>query len=507
MKTCAGWTTLPGIGALRSLRTWGAGAALACAGCLLPATVLAQTPQLGAVPDVTVLYDVTLVDVDSGQLHPGRTVVWERSRIVSVGPSNEVFEPEGAQRIDGGGRYLIPGLWDMHVHVWAAADVAAHTEKHVLPAFIAHGVTAVRDMGEDGMLDSGVPTKHRWDVETRAGARIGPRIVAAGTFPVNGPHGGEAGFTNAATPAQARKLVRFFKDEGSADFIKVYSQIPRDAYFAMMDEARHAGISVAGHKPLAVSFVEAVDAGQRSMEHAREILLDSFPGAAQMQRAGGERNLPPARLKAILQAHDPAMLQAIFDAMRRNDAYYTPTHLTRLFDWKAAARDATYLDDPRLAQLTEAQRIETRKDVARTQQRAARPGDAQVYQAFFEKGLQATGLAQRAGVNLLVGTDAGDSYCFPGSSLHDELGWLVTAGLTPLQALRAATVNPARFMGRSQDFGGIGAGKLADLVLLEGNPLEDIGNTRRIHTVVMNGRVYGPDALARINRHLPTADH
>ena len=469
--------------------------------------------MVGAVPspsahaadsDVIAFRDVTVVDLSDGQLHANQTVVWERSRILTVGKSDTVVLPTDAQVIDAKGRYLIPGLWDMHVHVRAEANSASHTETAVLPQFIAHGVTAVRDMGDDGgasYRDSAVPAKHRWDFEARAGLRVGPRIVAAATFAVNGGQGADPGFLNTATPADARKLVRFFKDEGAADFIKVYSGISRDAYFALMDESRRLGIPASGHKPLAVSFIEAADAGQRSIEHAREILLDSFPGALALQRNAGDRNLPPARLSEILAAQDPRMLQAIFDAMIRNDTYYTPTHLTRLFDWKASAKDRVFLEDPRLELLTEAERANTARDVANTQRRAAATGDAEIYRAYFEKGLQVTQLAQQAGVNLLAGTDAGDSYCFPGSGLHDELSWLVKAGLTPLQALRAATVNPARFAGRLKDFGGIGAGKLADMVLLERDPLQDIENVRAIHMVVMNGRLFRQAELAQIKRH------
>jgi imidazolonepropionase-like amidohydrolase len=475
---------------------WIAAGCVALGIALSPATRAADT-------DVIALRNVTVVDLESGQLLAGRTVVWARSRVVAVGKSEQVTPPAGAKQIDGKGRYLIPGLWDMHVHVHAKGDAALHTEKTVLPLFIAHGVTAVRDMSDEGGEDyreSAVPAKHRWDFEARAGLRIGPRIVAAATFAVDGPHGAEPSFLNAATPEEARKLVRFFKDEGAADFIKVYSGIPRDAYFAFMHEARRSGISVAGHKPLTVSFIEAADAGQRSIEHAREILLDSFPGAEALQRSSSQRNLPPARLSEILAAHDPKMLQAIFDAMIRNDTYYTPTHLTRLFDWKAAANDRAYLDDPRLKLLTDAAQTATAEDVARTQQRASNAGDANIYRAYFEKGLQVTGLAQQAGVNILAGTDAGDSYCFPGSGLHDELSWLVKAGLTPLQALRAATVNPARYMGRVHDFVSIGAGKLADLVLLDRNPLEDIANVRTTHAVVMNGRMFERASIDRMKK-------
>lgn len=445
--------------------------------------------------DVVALKSVTIVDLDSGTLQSNQTVVWERSRIVSVGADNLVTVPADAKTISGKGKFLIPGLWDMHVHVSASQRDREHTEKTTLPQFIAYGVTSIRDMSDGGGEDyreTQVPTKRRWDVEARAGLRAGPRIVAAATSLVNGPDGLKPEFLNASNAAEARKLVRFFKDEGAADFIKVYSNIPRDAYFALMDEARRAGIPVAGHKPLAVSYVEAADAGQRSMEHAREILTDSFAGA-QALRLAPNRNLPPERLKEILAAHDPVMLREIFAAMIRNDAYYTPTHLTRLFDWKASAKDQAYLTDPRLQRLTEAAREGTRKDVEQTQKRASRPEDADIYRAFFEKGLEVTGQAQRAGVNILAGTDAGDSYCFPGSSLLDELGWLVKAGLTPLQALRAATVTPARYMNRLNDFGSVRPGNLADLVLLDRNPLADIANVRAIDTVVMNGRLFEKD--------------
>lgn len=472
---------------------------------LVDAIAIASIIFLGAVaraaePDIVALVNITIVDLDSGTLRMGQTVLWERSRIVGVGAKETMVPlPVGARVIDGRGKYLIPGLWDMHVHVRADSD-AAYTEKTVLPMFIAHGVTAVRDMSDHDYSGDAALVKHKWDFEARAGLRAGPRIVAAATFIVNGPSGLEPEFLNAATSDNARKLVRFFRDEGAADFIKVYSGISRDAYFALMDEARRMGMIVAGHKPLSVSFIEAADAGQRSIEHAREILLDSSQSAEVLQRSGGDRNLPPARLKEIIAAHDPKMLRAIFDALIRNGTYYTPTHLTRLFDWKAAANDRTYLDDPRLLLLTNEARARTARDVAQTQKRAARSGDAEVYLAYFEKGLQVTGLAQQAGVAILAGTDAGDSYCFPGSSLQDELVWLVKAGLTPLQALRAATVNPARYMGRQNDFGNIAAGKLADMVLLGGDPLQDIANVRTIHGVVMNGRFFDRSRINEMKR-------
>jgi imidazolonepropionase-like amidohydrolase len=462
------------------------------------ALLVTQAAHAAEEKDVVALQGVTIVDLRSGEKRTAQTVVWDRSRIVVAGASSVVRVPANARVVDGGGRYLMPGLWDMHVHLMFDQSREKASEEQLLPLFIVNGVTSVRDMSDVEAADyrrSAIPVKRRWDIEARAGLRAGPRIVAAGSYSVDGPSslpedGSVPSFMGAGTPAEARKLVRFFADEGDADFIKVYSRIPRDSYFAMMDEARHAGIVVAGHKPLAVSYVEAANAGQRSLEHAREILLDSFPGALDLQRNPAERNLPPARLDEILKAHDPRMLREIFDAMVRNGAYYTPTHLTRLFDWKASAGDAAYLDDRRLRLLPKELRESAAEDVKRTQGRASKPGDSDVYRAFFEKGLDVTRQAHAAGVKIMAGTDAGDSYCFHGSSLHDELGWMVKAGLPTLAVLRAATIVPAEYVGRTADFGAVEPGRIADMVLLDADPLADIANTRRIRAVVSNGRYY-----------------
>lgn len=455
-------------------------------------------------PDESMLAfrNVTIVDLRDGTLHAGQTVIWDRSRIVAVGPSASQQIPAGTQVFDGQGRFLMPGLWDMHVHLWLN-DEATGPQDGLLPTFIANGVTAVRDMGDSDLLRSTVPLKKQWDAEARAGLRVGPRVVAAGSIAIDGPQSvddSQPSFVGAATPADARKLVHALVDESSPDFIKVYSRIPRDSYFAMMEEAQRAGITVAGHKPLAVSFIEAADAGQRSMEHAREILLDSSGLAAGLQQNPKERNLSPARLREVLDTHDPAMLRNIFAALTRNDAYYVPTHITRLFDWKAAANDRTYLDDPRLKRLPAGLQESVRKDVESTRARLTDPKDADIYRAFFEKGLEATRLAHEAGVKIMAGSDTGDSYCFPGSGLHDELSWLVKAGLSPLAVLRAATVVPAEYMNRSKDFGAIAPGKLADMVLLERNPLANIDNTRAIDTVIFNGRRIDRAALDAMKR-------
>ncbi|MFC4309104.1 amidohydrolase family protein [Steroidobacter flavus] len=312
-------------------------------------------------------------------------------------------------------------------------------------------------------------------------------------------------FFGAGTPDDARELVRYLVDESSVDAIKVYSGLPRDSFFALMDEANQRGITVVGHKPLGVDFIEAVNAGQRSIEHAREILLDSFRGAAQLQRdfearqaPPSERDQKPAMLTKILQEHDPKRLRAIFAAMKKHDTYYVPTHLTRRFDWIAAAGDPQALNDPRLQLIHPTAVTRALKDVEQTRARASGPTDAAAYKAFFEKGLEVTRLAYRAGINVMAGTDTGDSFCFPGSALLDELELMASSGLSPAEVLRTATLTPARYANKSNDFGAVSAGRIADLVVLDADPLADIRNVRATRMVVFNGRLFDRAELDRI---------
>ncbi|WP_129780699.1 amidohydrolase family protein [Peristeroidobacter soli] len=460
---------------------------------------------------ILALEHVTVVDVQAGRLLPDQTVVWQRSRIMAAGPSKGVAVPPGAQRVDGKGRFVMPGLWDMHVHV-GTPEAAA--DELTLPMFIAHGVTAVRDMSDyiagPDYRYSGAMTTKRWDAEARAGLRVGPRVVSTASLVVDGPglirrRPQLPAFLGAGTPEEARELVRYIVDQTAVDTIKVYSGIPRASFFALMDEARLRGITVVGHKPLAVDFIEAVNAGQRSIEHAREILLDSFPGAAELQRdfearqaPAGERDQPPAMLKKIVREHDPKMLQAIFAALKEHDAYYVPTHLTRRFDWLAVADDRRMLNDPRLQLIHPTAVTRAMKDVEQTRARASGPEDAAAYKAFFDKGLEVTRLAYRAGVNVMAGTDTGDSFCFPGSALLEELELMASSGLSPAEVLRAATITPARYANRSNDFGAVAAGRVADLLVLDGDPLSDIRNVQATRMVVFNGRLFDRAALDRI---------
>lgn len=433
---------------------------------------------------------VTLIDVEEGIAIPGRTVLIDQGRIAAVAPEGAVDLPERTVHIDARGMFLMPALWDMHTHVYAISPLLD------LPLYIAYGVTNVRDM--QGCPTAGDPfiacagDKRRWTQEAQQGRRVAPRIVASTSFMANGPGmldrlSGLPAFYGTATPDEARAFVRHFAAQG-VEAIKVYDRVPRDAYFALVAEARALGLDVVGHRPLAVSAVEAAAAGQKSIEHARFFLHEAFPGSAGL-RSAAEAGQWQENRRRMVDEHDPVMAQELFAAFVAHGTWYVPTHLTRWVD--AYADDAAVRQDPLLRYLHPLMRWQWLEDVDATVTRDPSAEARQAYLDFYQRGLELTGAAHRAGVRILAGTD----YIVPGADLHRELVNLVTAGLSPSEALRTATLNPALYFGLEQEYGSVEPGKVADLLLLEADPLLDIQSTQRIAAVAFNGNLYDRQAL------------
>lgn len=438
---------------------------------------------------------VSVVDVQAARTDPLQTVLIEAGRIVARGSDGGMVLPTNTQIVDGSGRYLIPALWDMHTHVYAFSPLLD------LPLYIAFGVTNVRDMQgcpqPDDPFIACAEDKRRWTAQALAGKRIAPRIVASTSFMANGP--GMAKrlknvplFFDTSTPEQGREFVRHFAF--TADAIKVYDRIPRDAYLALADEARQFKMDVVGHRPHAVSAIEAA-AQQKSIEHARFLLHESFAGSAELRAKAGSTEWREDR-RRMLDEHDPKMAEAIFEAMKQHGTWYVPTHLTRWVD--AYADDASVRKDPLLRYLHPLMKRQWLEDVNETLAQDPSPAARETYREFYRKGLELTGAAHRAGVKILAGTD----YIVAGADLHRELEHLVAAGLTPAEALHAATLAPAEYFGLENQYGSVAAGQIADLVLLNANPLEDIRHTRQIEAVIFNGNLYDRAALDRISGHV-----
>jgi Amidohydrolase family len=461
---------------------------------LLPPLAFAKVQVPSRKP--IVFTGATIIDVKSGRTTSDMTIVVVGNRIAALGKTGEVRPPADSQEIDASGKYLIPGLWDMHVHL----DTMGAAREIDLPLMVANGVTGVREPIADCMTTSDCLERRRtWQRQIEAGELLGPRLLALGSWAANGPQGlpkGVPEFFGTANADQARQLVRYFA-ERKLDFVKVYDGIPRAAFFAYADEARKLRLVLMGHQPIAVSAIEASNAGMKSFEHALVFLFNCFPGAAEFSRLGGRGDGSYIKWqRRMVDEYDPKICRDVFNTFVRNDTRYVPTHLTRKMD--AFADDPTFRQDQRSKYITKSRWTAWNIDANNMVKANPSPEGRKAMMDFYTKGLEITGAAHKAGVKVMLGTDSGDSYVFPGYAVHDELQELVTAGLTPAEALKTATWNGVEFFGQTAELGSIEKGKLADLILLEANPLTDIRNTRKIAAVILNGQYLDRSALDRL---------
>lgn len=455
---------------------------------------LLPSANVSAQSDV-VISRVTVVDIERGRLIPDQTVVISGGRITTVEPAGRARPSPAARTVDGQGKFLMPGLLDMHVHLTASGNATGIE----MPLFIANGVTGVRVMNADRpnanpTATPGLDTHRGWQRQIEAGTLTGPRLLSLATWAVNGAAGMPAGmpdFYRASTREEGEQLARYFKERGF-DFIKVYNNVSRDGYFGLTDEARRLGLPFAGHEPGALSAVEISNAGQGSLEHSRIFLFNCFAGADSMQKR--LLKLPSTALRRrMLDEYDPTRCAEVFRVFAKNRTYLTPTLGTRQMD--AMAHDSAYRNDARMKYIPLPVRLAWNADADGMVAGDPSPEGRRSYLDFYHRSRALTRDAYLAGVPIMLGTDAGDSFVFPGSSMHSELEELVAAGFSPAEALRAATLGGAEYLKRTADLGTVQSGRYADLVLLDADPLADVANVRRIHAVVMNGRVHDRAAL------------
>ncbi len=442
-----------------------------------------------------VIKDVTVIDATGHGAEPHRTVNIENGHIVAVIPSKKAHIPKNATIVDGAGKFLIPGLWDMHTH--GASDTRAPWS-HLL--FVANGVVGVRDM-------SGPPDARAWRATQASNPDPSPTIYLGSPI-VDGPNPTWPESIVAADEAQGREVVDQQQQRG-ADFIKVYSGLPRNAYFAIAGEAKKRSIPFEGHVPEAVTAAEASDAGQKSIEHLTQVAegcsKEEKTIAAERERLEGLFRAPDADMAQkiavgqkiirlnfhVVETYDDATAQLLLAQFMKNGTWQTPT-LTLL---QAEIDDPLDANDPRLKFLSKEVRARWDAGYYGHFPPPARAAMVQLARAEFEESKKIVGLMYKAGVPILAGTDTMNPHCFPGFGIHDELALLVDAGLSPLAALQAATRNAAQFVGQLDSRGTIEVGKTADLVLLDKDPLIDIHNTRSIQAVFLNGRLFPRAAL------------
>ena len=448
--------------------------ALALLALVLPASTLPAQGSRGALtPGTTAITGVTVVPMTSDTLLRDATVLVRDGRIVAVGATRNVSVPSGARRVDGRGKYLIPGLADMHAHLYSDGDTPDSLAQYELGVMVANGVTATRFM-------IGTPEHFTLRREVEAGRMVGPQLWLAspqftGQEDVNS--------RVVTTPEDARAAVKEMAGLGY-DFVKLTLFITPPVYDAIVSEAKRQGIRVVGHVDPDVGVSKALAAGQQ-IEHLDNYLEAVLADSAPMRTSVSDRGLFRLKNWESLDYVDDAKVERIAGATARAGIYTTPTltvfktafalgqseeEIRARPDWGIMPGDmrALYLDA----------REKYWKNPATE---ARRMRWVQVRDRLVKS------IADSGG-KIMAGSDTPEWFFGYGWTLHRELESLVAAGLTPYQALVAATRNPAEFLRASKEWGTIEKGKRADLVLIAGNPLEDIRNTAKIEGVSVGGR-------------------
>ena len=391
-------------------------------------------------PSKIAITHVTVIDVRAGTVKKDMTVliVGDRISAVRAAKEKERLPTKEIEVIDGQGKYLIPGLWDMHAHT--------DGDDRVLRLFTAYGITGVRDMAGDAAKLA--------DARRRitSGELTGPRLVFSGPMLEGPPSQADDWTWIIHSPEEARNAIDRLV-ELRVDFIKVHDGLARESYFAIAAASKERGISFVGHVPASMTPAEASDLGQKSIEHL-EFVPKSCHALFESVVGGAPRKLP--------SGCDPQSLKELLHRLDQNGTWLDPT-------------------------------IQSFRYWAPTQ-----------WSAIFSGFRELVPSIRQNRFSILAGTDSSSVLEKkddpPGTSLHDELALLVEAGFTPSEVLRAATLNPALFLGLSDSLGTIEPEKTASVVLLEANPLQDISNTQRIVAVISEGRYLNRDVLERLRR-------
>ena len=442
---------------------------LAAAAALLAGCAARTAAAVGSVPPAAAVafVGVTVLPLSAGaERLADQTVIVEGDRISSIGPRAKARLPAGARSIDGRGKYLMPGLADMHVHLEYTEDPA------ILALFLANGVTTVRSM-------DGRPFIVEWKQRVARGDLTGPTIHTAGPL-LDGDPPLLPDTTLVRTAAEGRAAV-LAQQAAGYDFIKVYTNLSAQAYAEVLTTARERRLQVAGHVPRTVSWDDALAAGQASFEHLADyddvIEADDSPWKGRF-----------AWFKRFLgMPMDAAKVRAVAERQSRSSTWTVPTLIQAQREIARPEQVKTWLAAPEMAYIPAEARQYWQQQVQRSTARMGEDDWAMIARAEANRLVVVRALHE-AGAHLLAGTDTPNGFVVPGFSLPQELANLTRAGLTPLQALAAATREAAKFLGQLDEWGTVEAGKRADLLLLDANPVDDIANVRALAGVMVRGR-------------------
>jgi hypothetical protein len=460
------------------------------AALLLLVLAVVVSPLSGLLESSSLVFThATIVDVRTGHILQDQTIVITGDRITALSPQAGI--PADAEVVNATGKFVIPGLWDMHAHaLWSIDQI-----KRMFGLFLANGVTAIRDMGSPLPVDETL----NWRTKVADGTVLGPRILTAGKL-VDGPKPVWPDSVAVETEDQARKAVDTLHKDG-VDFIKVYSRLPRLAYFAVAAEAKKDGLVYVGHVPIYISASEASVAGQRSIEHLSELLFACSSDESDLRKQliataiGSERDrVRKEQMKVVISTFSARKAMRLSRLFAKNNTWQVPTLLVQ---YTYAFVNPYELHDSPGVRYVPGGAVQGWIDRLNSFRKTRDEEDMKAQKRSYELEIELVRMMHRSGVRFMTGTDA-ETFYPAGFGLHTELGLFVGAGFSSLEALQAATLNPAVYFGRTKDFGTVEVGRLADLVILEANPLSDIRNTQRIAGVVTAGRYLDRQKLDRL---------
>jgi imidazolonepropionase-like amidohydrolase len=421
-----------------------------------------------ATANVVVIKNVTIIDTLHGALIPHKDVFIHGKKITGIHHhSQDNPYPKNTTVINGESRYLMPSLWDMHVHL----SQKKFAERAAL--FIANGVTGVRDMNSDCISCTpnqlSINKMKTFNKNFNKNELVGPKILAYSSL-ING-------FGLTQNRQGIESYVQHVKEKGIT-FIKTYNDLSKSAYITLAQVAKASDISIVGHIPNSITLDEALALGHKTIEHAKTIPMYCAGNITQAKKRSVNQFI------VALENYDSALCLQALNAIKSADSFYVPTHLTI----KMPAFITQSPDKKKLAQRYIPNEFlwQWRQEVKHYDQN---PALVNKYKKFYQHTLKITGAANKLGVNIMLGTDANDTYIIPGFSAHEELSEFVKSGFSPLEAIKAATLIPARFLNLENKYGSVTVGKFADLLLLDKNPLENINNTRSINTIFYNGLI------------------
>ena len=461
---------------------------------------IAPAPNVGAEGSYAITH-ANIINVVDGSIETNMTLLTENGVITKIQTSQDFKVPTGFKKISAKGKYIIPGLWDMHTHSLKISPQIHH------PLYIRYGVTNIRDMSgcmiENDSFWACIDDRRRWTKEALAGKRVSPRYVLQSSYQTDG--GDEVpddfpAFFKLNKQGDAKKLINFYEAQGAAQ-IKVHAKISAEKYTRLATELLNSPLDLVGHKPVNVSLEQALVYKQKSLEHARIFLFACYQNIEAFQNLENPvKSFNANLMRKMIEQQDSEKCAALMDKMAKSNSWWVPTLSTlrsaALANNIEAQNDVIFNNIPSLMKI-----LFWQPDLDRAKKQGYDTQGKFVHGDFFEKAQHQLKQASDRGVKILAGTDTLDTMVIAGYSLHEELAMMVDAGLSPLKALQSATISAAQYSNLQDKFGSIEVGKIADLLILNQNPLDNIKNTRDITALMFNGQLFDKTALSRLEQY------